>query len=290
MPSLVVDGRQVAYEVTGDPSHPLVIAAHGTPGGRLASHPSVPIAVDRAGCCLITFDRPGYGDSDPQPGRTVADVAPIVAALASVVNAETFAVYGISGGAPHALACAALLPGRVTRTASLVGIAPFDALGDDWTTGMTEGNIEEFAAAAAGAEALAAMLTPAVDAIRARPAVLGDFLREDAAPADVAFLDDPAVRDQFVAMTADGVRPGPAGWIDDDLAFVAPWGFDPASIDVPTLIWAGEADTLVPVAHAHSLHRTIRGSALVTVPNGGHLGAFAIQGRVLDWLVNGAPV
>ncbi len=263
---------------------------HGTPGGRLTSHPSVPLAAERLGCCVITFDRPGYGDSDPQPGRTVADVVPIASLLADVVKADTFGVYGISGGGPHALACAALLPDRVTRVASLVGVAPFDALVGRWTAGMTQSNIDEFAAAVSGVEAIGAMVTPAVEAMRVDPSLIGDALRDDLPPADVAFLDDATASTPFLAMTAAGVAGGAAGWIDDDLAFVAPWGFDPTTITVPTLIWAGEADTLVPVAHAHWLHDAISGSTLVTVPGGGHLGAFPIQERVLGWLLSGAPV
>ena len=134
------------------------------------------------------------------------------------------------------------------------------------------------------------MVGPAVEAMRVDPSVIGDMLADDLPPADVAFLDDADASGAFLAMTAAGVADGAAGWIDDDLAFVAPWGFDPKTITVPTLVWAGEADTLVPVAHAHWLHAAISGSTLVTVPGGGHLGAFPVQERVLGWLLSGEAV
>ncbi|HEY1487100.1 MAG TPA: alpha/beta hydrolase [Micromonosporaceae bacterium] len=275
------DGRTLAYEILGDPGDPVVFSIHGTPGSRLGMHPTVD------GACVVAFDRPGYGDSDPQPGRDVAAVVGEVEALADALGAETFAVYGTSGGGPHALACAALLGERVTRVASLVGVAPSDALGEEWTTGMSPSNIEEFAAAAAGRDALSELLTPAGDEARANPAALADMLAEELPPPDVACLSDPRTRDSLVVCMSEGLRRSVDGWIDDDLAFCTAWGFDPATIVVPTLIWHGEDDVLVPVAHAHWLHRAIPGSRLVTVPNAGHLAALGIAPTVVGWLAGG---
>jgi pimeloyl-ACP methyl ester carboxylesterase len=278
------DGRRLAYECNGDPRDPVVFSIHGTPGSRLGTHPS------RPGVCVVSFDRPGYGASDRQPKRDVAAVAGEVEALADELGANRFGVLGISGGGPHALACAALLGDRVTRVASLVGVAPADAMGDDFATGMSESNIAEFAAAEAGRDALIAMLLPVGVQVRADPDVLADMLAEEMPPPDLACLADPGFRTRLIAGMAEGLRPGEDGWIDDDIAFVTAWGFDPAVITTSTLIWHGEDDVLVPVAHAHWLHRAISGSQLITVPGAGHLAAFDLAPSAVDWLVTGAPI
>jgi pimeloyl-ACP methyl ester carboxylesterase len=290
MPSIMrPDGRRITYDAIGDPSHPLVISIHGTPGSRVGSHPSR-AAIDATSAYVVAFDRPGYGGSDRQPVRDVAAVAADVEALADALGASAFAVYGISGGGPHALACAALLPERVTRVASLVGVAPSDALDLDWSAGMSPSNVEEFAAAGTGREALAEMLAPVGDALRLNPDALVDMLIDELPPADVACLRDETFRRVFIGTITEAVRPGVDGWIDDDLAFVARWGFDPALITVPTLIWHGEDDVLVPVAHAHWLHGAIGTSTLVTVPGAGHLAAYAAQDSVLRWLADGTAL
>ncbi len=278
------DGRTLAYEVIGDPSDPVVVSIHGTPGSRLASHP----AVD--GVCVVSFDRPGYGGSSPQPGRTIASVSHDVAALADRLDVETFTVYGISGGGPHALACAALLPDRVTGVASLVGIAPASTMGREWTTGMTESNIAEFEAAYAGRDALADMLIPAAQQVREDPEALADMLAEELPPPDLAALADPVIRASLVGTIVEGLRVGADGWIDDDLAFVAPWGFDVSTITVPALIWHGEDDELVPVGHAYALHALMPHARLITVPNAGHLASFAHAAQVIGWLAHQDPI
>src|SRR3954454_24933753 len=122
------DGRTLAYAEWGDPQGRPVISCHGTPGCRLNRHPNQEL-VRSTGARVITFDRPGYGQSTRRPGRAVVDVVEDVARLADHLGLEDFAVVGGSGGGPHALAVAALLAGRVTRAASVVGVAPYDELG-----------------------------------------------------------------------------------------------------------------------------------------------------------------
>lgn len=286
------DGRELAYEVIGDRRDPVVFSIHGTPGSRVGLHPAVP------GGCLIAFDRPGYGGSDPQTGRDVAAIAGEVEALADELGVGRFAVFGVSGGGPHALACAALLGDRVTRVASLVGVAPADALGsraatddlaDGWTAGMSESNIAEFAAAAEGRDALAQFLAPVAEQVAENPEAIADQLAEELLPADVAWLGEASNRAHLVASMVEGLGLGLDGWIDDDLAFVTAWGFDPATITVPTLIWHGRDDILVPVAHAHALGSAIAGAQLVTEPGQGHLAAFTVVPSVVTWLTSDRP-
>ncbi len=114
------DGRHLSTQTYGDPDGKPVFLLHGTPGSRLGPHPRGTV-LHRLGVRLIAFDRPGYGDSDRFQGRRVADAATDVLAIADAFGLDKFAVVGRSGGGPHALACAALLPDRLTKVAVLVG-------------------------------------------------------------------------------------------------------------------------------------------------------------------------
>lgn len=125
------DGRQLATQLDGDPEGRPIFLLHGTPGSRLGPRPRSAV-LHRLGVQLISFDRPGYGESDRLEGRRVADAAADVLAIADAYGLDRFAVVGRSGGGPHALACAALLPDRLTRAAVLVGIAPRGAEGLGW--------------------------------------------------------------------------------------------------------------------------------------------------------------
>ncbi|MEO8291337.1 MAG: alpha/beta fold hydrolase, partial [Gaiellaceae bacterium] len=140
------DGRILCVVEEGDPGGPAILCHHGTPGSRLLWRGLVEDAGTR-GIRLLGYDRPGYGGSDPHPGRRAADAAGDVAAIADGLGIERLAVHGGSGGGPHALACAALLPDRVVAAASLAGVAPFEAEGLDWLDGMGQDNLDEFAAA-----------------------------------------------------------------------------------------------------------------------------------------------
>ncbi|MEK8142527.1 alpha/beta hydrolase [Streptomyces sp. M10(2022)] len=117
------DGRHLMVECQGDPQGRPVFLLHGMPGSRLGPAPRGMVLYQR-NMQLIAYDRPGYGGSDRLPGRRVVDVVEDVRAIADSLGLDRFAVVGRSGGAPHALACAALMPERVTRTAALVGLAP----------------------------------------------------------------------------------------------------------------------------------------------------------------------
>ena len=151
-----LDGRTLAFCEWGDPQGKPVFSLHGTPGSRLGRHPDEEV-YRRAGVRAITYDRPGYGESTRRPGRRVADAAADVTTIADALELEHFAVMGGSGGAPHSLACGALLPGRVTACASIVGPAPYGEGGlpcEKWLEGMVEGNVREFGWALAGEDTL----------------------------------------------------------------------------------------------------------------------------------------
>lgn len=266
------DGRTLMYAEWGDLGGAPVIALHGTPGSRLSRHPNEDL-VRSAGAHLVTYDRAGYGGSDRNRGRSVADCVGDVEAIADAVGFGRFAVTGGSGGGPHALAVAALLGERVTRAIADVCPAPYDVMGEDWTLGMDRENVREFELALEGE----ARLLPYVDELYSR------FVERGAADASSMFDEydlpeaDRAVltNKEFAAVSYESIvesgRNGVFGWVDDDLCLVRPWGFDPACITVPLQIWYGTADVLVPPAHGKWLADHIS-TATVRVSEGGHIG------------------
>lgn len=263
-----------------------VFLLHGTPGSRLGPLPRHGLLY-RLGVRLITYDRPGYGRSDRQIGRRVSDVAEDVRAIADHLGLERFAVVGRSGGGPHALACAALLPDRVTRAAVLVGLAPREADGLDWFDGMTETNIAEYMTAMQGRARLAARLEPTARQIRDDPVRLVNDLYAELTDDDRRVIADTGIREMLVKNYAEAVRTSPDGWIDDAIAFCSPWGFDPADITVPTLLWHGEDDVFSPVSHSRWLAKRIPTARMTVQRGAAHFHALHVFPDLLPWLTSG---
>jgi pimeloyl-ACP methyl ester carboxylesterase len=277
------DGRRLTAASYGAPDGHPIFLLHGTPGSRLGPRPRSAI-LHRLGIRLISFDRPGYGESDRMPGRRVADAADDVLALADAYGLGKFAVVGRSGGGPHALACAALLPERTTKAAVLVGIAPREAEGLDWMEGMAESNVTEYQAAANGYEDIAAFTRDVVEAVRANPESLLARLQADLPPSDLRVVADRGIRSMLLATYTEALRKSAAGWIDDTLAFGAPWGFDPAAVNVPVLLWHGANDNLSPVSHARWLAERIPNAAVIVQAGAAHFGALDVLPDILRWL------
>ncbi|MBW5486697.1 alpha/beta fold hydrolase [Streptomyces bambusae] len=278
------DGRNLMVERFGDPRGKPVFLLHGMPGSRLGPAPRGMVLYQRR-MQLIAYDRPGYGGSDRHPGRTVADVAADVAAIADALDLDTFAVAGRSGGAPGALACAALLPERVTRAAVLVALAPRDAEDLDWFEGMGASNVREYTTATADPEELAARLIPRADGIRRDPGRLLEELRRELTDNDRMIVSDTGLRAMLLRNYREGLRTSAYGWIDDVLAFSRPWGFDPADIRCPVLIWHGEQDVFSPVGHSRWLARRIPGATATIDPGAAHFAALRALPGILTWLL-----
>jgi pimeloyl-ACP methyl ester carboxylesterase len=266
----LADGRTLEYLTAGPADGTPLVFHHGTPFAAVLFEPMVAAAA-RHGLRLVVHSRPGYAGSTPLPGRTVADVTADVTALLAELGAERFLTVGWSGGGPHALACAALLPGRCVAAATIAGVAPYRADGLDWLAGMGAENIAEFEAAAAGVEPLSAFLGAEAEA-------LADVRGEHIATALGDLVSEPdrnVLTDDFAEYSAAAFRlavsTGTAGWLDDDLAFVGDWGFDPAAIQTPVSIWQGSEDRMVPFAHGRWLAARVPGAAVHLEPTEGHL-------------------
>jgi pimeloyl-ACP methyl ester carboxylesterase len=282
--------RVLDVQVSGPPdaADGMALVFHtGTPSGLVGLGPMARAAQDR-GLRTVLYGRPGYGDSTPQPGRRIADAAQDVGAILDHLRIDEFITAGWSGGGPHALACAALLPVRCLAAASIAGVAPSDSPGLDWLAGMGEENLEEFAAAPAGVAELTTFLNAAAEGLRDISAAdvvagLGDL---------VSAADKAAATGEFAEYLAEAFRAAVAtsiaGWRDDDLAFVKDWGLSLEALGhaTPVAVWQGDQDRMVPFAHGQWLAANIPLARPRLLPGEGHLtlGANAF-GRILDDLM-----
>ena len=282
-------GRTLCFAEWGDPDGFPVVALHGTPGNRFNRHPDSEQYV-RAGARIITYDRPGYGGSTRRPGRAVVDCVEDVAALVDHLGIARFSVTGGSGGGPHSLAVAARLGDRVVRARCAVGVAPYGAPGLDFFAGMAEMNVTEFGWAVAGEDVLVPNIEREhagfVERVAADPAtMLGDY-EVDAVDQAVMARDDMAT--MWREFGEELGRGGYWGWVDDDLAFTRPWGFDLSEITVPVEVRYGAKDTLVPAAHGDWLAKEVPGATAVVEEGEGHLGDPDDVLALTRWLVTGS--
>lgn len=266
----VKDGRALQVLERGDRDGKPVLVHNGTPNSRLLYEPGVRLA-ERQGIRLISYDRPGYGGSTPQPGRTVADCAQDVRAIAAGLGIERLAIWGISGGGPHALACAALLPDLVAAVGVLASFAPWGADGLDYFAGMGERNVEDMrlffedrVAARAKCE------QDRLEFLEVSAEQLHEGLKTLLSPVDAAVLTG-AFAQYLLDCMRSGLAPGVEGWWEDDVAFLEPWGFDFGSIRTPVLLYHGRQDRFVPFGHGEWLAGQIPGVQAQLTHDDGHL-------------------
>jgi len=256
------DGAILRAHDDGD--GPAVVWHHGSPQTGALLEPVLE-ATRARGLRLVSYGRPSYGGSTPRSGRDVASAATDVGQLLDALGIERAAHMGASGGGPHALACAALLPDRTTAVVSIAGLAPFVG-GFDWAAGMASDRT--LRAGAQGRGARAAVPEEDVDA----------FL-----PVDWAALEGP-----WAALGRDAGRAmqdGPDGIVDDDVAFASSWGFDPATIGVPTLLVHGGLDRVVPASHSQWLLAHLPTAELWLRPRESHVSVLSAVPVALDWIV-----
>jgi pimeloyl-ACP methyl ester carboxylesterase len=273
---LGLDGGGVLHVYDTAPSGDERLAVfwhHGTPNVGAPPAPLFP-AAERLGLRWVSYDRPGYGGSTPAEGRDVASAAGYVARVAGALGIDRLGVMGHSGGGPHALACGALLGDRVVGVVSVAGLAPYGAEGLDWFEGMAASGVASLRAAAEGREA------------KERFEAAGHQYDPEFTARDIAMLMGAWA--WFGSVVGAATVQGAGGLIDDDLAVVAPWGFDPAQVGAPTLLVHGDRDRVVPAAHAGWLAGRCPSAELWLRPGDGHISVLAAAEDALDWLAAAA--
>jgi pimeloyl-ACP methyl ester carboxylesterase len=275
------DGRTLAVEDAGDRGGRPVMVHTGTPGGRRLYGPRTLADAERHQLRLISYDRPGYGGSTPQPGRSMADCAGDVRVICAALGIDRLAMWGLSGGGPHVLACAALLPDLVTATAALASLAPYDAEGMDWLAGFSEEAIDEARLTLtdqAGARAL--FQKEREEILAAPPAQVALNIRARMPDFDLTMLTYEVVSLQ------QAMAPGIEGAWDDCVAQLSPWGFGVAQISIPVLLLHGGQDRAVPFSHGQWLASHIPGVEAWFFDDEGHALRESHIEDVHAWLVD----
>jgi pimeloyl-ACP methyl ester carboxylesterase len=280
------DGRRLELLVQGDPDGFPLVFHHGTPDAAVSWPEASGLARDR-GLALVMYTRAGYGGSTRHPGRTVADVASDVEDLLDHLGQDTFVTLGWSGGGPHSLACAALLPGRCLAAATGAGVAPWEHDGSlDFLAGMGPENHVEFRAAASGLDELVPYLEKEAATMRTTsPEGLGEALGGLVSDVDKAYVTG----DYAEHLHAGFVRatdPGVGGWADDDVAFTRSWGFALEDVRTPVSVWQGREDRMVPFEHGLYLADRLPGARRHLYDDEGHLSLMGRMGDVLDDLLD----
>jgi pimeloyl-ACP methyl ester carboxylesterase len=240
---------------------------HGTPNTGAPPEPLFP-AADQLGIRWVSYDRPGYGGSAPRPGRDIASAADDVAGIADALGIGQFAVMGHSGGGTHALASGALLSGRVLAVVCVAGMAPFHAEGLDWFAGI----------AAPGTLRASVQGRAAVEEYLAST----EFDPQQFTAADQAALE--GAWSWLGAVAGKALEGGRNGEVDDELAYAASWGFDPAQVSLPVLFLHGGQDRVAPIAHGQWLARRCPSAELWLRPDDGHISVLNSAAPAMDWL------
>jgi len=271
-------GRRLSYAEYGDPAGRPVVVLHGTPGSSRLGGLFAPAAA-AAGVRLLAVDRPGYGDSDPWPARSISDIGGGVAAVLDDVSVDVAGIVGFSGGGPHALAVGATHGERVTSIDVISGSTP-----PDLDTSPTMQRLLGRMAASTPRLLSGLFSTQAWVASHVSPVFLSQYT-----DAERSEFDDGVV-DLLTAEFVDSVGGWRQGVATEFRLLAHDWGFSPSDVDQPVRFWHGEADRNVPVAGVQQLSQRLPNSDLTTVPEGDHLTTLLeCRHRVVDHHTNRTP-
>jgi pimeloyl-ACP methyl ester carboxylesterase len=276
------DGRSVAWTAWGVEGGRRLLQLHGTPGSRVG--PTRDLGVyERLNANVVTFDRPGYGQSTPQRDRTILSVADDALAIADRLEWDRFSVLGISGGGPHALAVGVRAPERVLELGLAVGGPPPELVDpDDLIAINREGRRR---AEEEGRESLEAFLAEPASQIPSDPLGVIESAMADAPPVDREMLKRADVREVLAASLREAFANGPLGWYDDSWRLSTPWDFDLEDVVVPVHMWYGALDRNVPIRAVEAMAARLTVASFEIIPGAGHLGWLAHEERVLQTLL-----
>lgn len=272
----------MTWAAWGDPAGRPLLALHGTPGSRLDRSPD-PGLFERVGAHVVTFNRPGYGQSSVHPERTVLAVADDALAVADAVGWDRFAVLGVSGGGPHALAVGHRAPERTRALGLAVGAAPAEMVDDDDLIAI---NREARRRVEEGRESLEEFLAEPAAKIASDPSAAIDSMMADAPAADLEMLQRQDLRAVLVESLREAFANGPQGWFDDAWALATRWGFELSEVSTPVQMWCGELDRNVPTRALERMAAELKVESLEVIPEAGHFGWIAHEERIFRQLLD----
>ncbi|MGZ6728379.1 MAG: alpha/beta fold hydrolase [Gaiellaceae bacterium] len=275
------DGRVVAWAAWGDPGGRPLLVLHGTPGSRL-TRSADPGLFERVGAHVVTFDRPGYGQSSVHPDRTLLSVADDAVAVADALGWDRFAVLGVSGGGPHALAVGHRAPERTRALGLAVRATPAELVDDDDLIAI---NREARQRVEEGRASLEEFLAGPAAEMASDPGAAIDSAMADAPAADLEMLQQPDLRAVLVESLREAFANGPQGWFDDAWALTTPWGFELRDVSPPVQMWCGELDRNVPTKAVERMAAELNVESLEIIPEAGHFGWIAHEERIFRQLL-----
>lgn len=272
--------RQLGYAEFGDPDGRLVVWFHGTPGGRRQFPVVGRRAAELLGLRVVVVARPGSGISTDHRYKTISEWADDVAAVADHLGHERFAVVGLSGGGPYALACGAGLPDRVACVGVLGGVVP--TVGPDASAAGIVPLARQFNPVLTLTQRpIGTALWPVINAITvfAHPAY--QLYARNSPPGDRMVFADPDIEAMFIDDIRQAVKTQFRAVINDAVLFGRDWGFRLADVTPPVRWWHGDADVIVPLAGAEQAAARLPDCELHIRPEESHLGGFAAADEVL---------
>jgi pimeloyl-ACP methyl ester carboxylesterase len=273
------DGRRLSYAEFGDPRGLPVLAIHGTPGSRFMFGLTDRAARER-GLRVIAPDRPGYGHSEYRRNTSLMRSAEDFISLADALGLERLAVIGVSGGGPHAIATVSAIPNRVALLALVSPVGPVAECRKQ--VRMSRMHRLIFTRMGRSPQACATFFWSLRGMVRLAPGVAYRALQQRVTRSDQGVLGRPEVKANLQAAIREGLKPGIRGALQDLRLFCSPWGLALPEVDVPTVMWQGSDDTIVPANAAYYLARQLPNCRLDVIQEAGHYWGFANFARVLD--------
>ena len=277
---VVREGRKLGYAEFGSATGRTVLWFHGTPGARRQIPEDARALAASNGLRIIGVDRPGIGLSTSHLYTSVCDSVPDFEILLDKRGVGRFAVVGLSGGGPYALATAHALSDRVTGVGILGGVAP--TVGADHVTGGLVGHL------ASVRLALPWVRIPLAQVFRGLVMALGpvgpqalDLYARLSPEGDRIVLAREEIKAMFLDDLITNSRRGMGASIDDLILFLRPWGFSVGDITVPVHWWHGDADRIVPFEHGRHLASLIPGAQLYVRRGESHLGGLGASEEVI---------
>lgn len=277
----LLDGRKLAFAEYGNPAGVPFLFMHGIPSSRLAGG-LIHDAACRWGARIIAPDRPGYGASDPQPGRTILAWPADVAGLIDMLGLERVGVLGISGALPYVLACTLAIPERLTRVAILSGLGPLNVPGV--LGGVNPGTAALYRIALRSPRLGRVWMKMLAQSAKRSPGAVYRRQLSYLPDVDRVLFDDPAIRELRMSDFAEAFRQGSAAAAAEAVLHVTDWGFTLADVTFDVLLWQGTEDRHHPSSMGRYLEQALPRGRAIYAEGAGAFGFIARMDAIFEAL------